>query len=277
MYGQSYGRTSELTRIGDLDLQQRVASLQALLEEIEREHAKIKTCPRPCQDGTVLISPPSGSARYEPCRIVNSECAFGKGIARELNKYLLGIAAKAGVPQRHIDNFPNLVDTFAVREARKWMFRGFLVFSGKPGVGKSFGIAFGIYWYLRGRVSGWTDRSNWTAASKAGSDVQWASAKEIVDDKALALRCRSVGLLALDDFGKEDMTKMGVATICDVIAKRYDCKQPTLITTELTTLDVQARYGQYIAERLDEDRDSSWFECEGDSLRLVEKEEDNNG
>lgn len=265
------GGMHEAKRIDEVLLQDRFERMRKLLDEIEMEHAKITVCPMSCRDGTVLISPPSGTPRYEPCRILSADCAYGKGIDRELERYLISVASKTGVPQRHIENFPRLMNTFPVREARKWIFKGFLVFSGKPGVGKSFGIAYGIYWYLHECIFGWTNRDNWSAALKASVDVQWASAKEIIDDKALASRCRSVHLLALDDFGKEDMTRTGMAAICDVIAKRYDCKLPTLITTELTTVDLQNRYGQYIAERLGEDGGSSWFECDGESLRLIDE------
>jgi DNA replication protein DnaC len=98
----------------------------------------------------------------------------------------------------------------------------------------------------------------------------WCSAKEITDDKAVAIRARLSNLVVIDDLGKESETPAAIAAIRDVISKRYDLKLPTIITTELTILDIRVKYGQYIAERLTEDYCSRCIDCRGESLRLLD-------
>jgi hypothetical protein len=230
-----------------------IESMRARSEETAAELEKIKSCPAPCRDCAVTVRPPSFAPQRVACPVVDSECAYGSAVSRSLAAHLVKIMQGADVPTRHLENFANRRHSIASSEARKWLGRGFLVLVGPPGVGKSFGAAWGVQGYLRGKVSNWLDRSTWAAAEKAGESVLWLSAKDIADDKALAAKASCVDLLALDDLGKEDDTKTGQAAVRGVISKRYDGKLAAIVTTELSVGDIEARYGRYIAERLAED------------------------
>lgn len=249
-----------------------VERMQQMQEEMDAALSAITSCPGACAAGKVTVRLQDGKPRERDCPLASPECAYGKNISRELAGYLLGIMSMSGVPPRHLDNFAKRQDTFALRAARLWHYQGFLVLSGIPGVGKSFGAAWVIYRRLRESVENWLNKPTWGAASKVGSSILWATAKEISDDKAVAGKARSVALLALDDLGKEEDTKTGQAAVRDVISRRYDSKLPTIITTEMTIPDISNRYGRYIAERLAEDTiDGGRFEdCGTASMRLGE-------
>jgi DNA replication protein DnaC len=175
-----------------------------------------------------------------------------------------------GAPARHLDNIAGSVSSVATQAAESWQIRGFLVLTGIPGVGKSFAAAKAVMKYLRSGIGNWFTRQDWENASQAAESVVWTTAKEIVDDKSLAAKARAYRLAVLDDLGKEDETRVGMATVRDVISKRYDAKLPTIITSELTLVNIQERYGRYIAERLVEDYCSKIVDCGRESLRLKE-------
>jgi DNA replication protein len=207
------------------------------------------------------------------CPIVSQDCAYGSRIARDLTSHLVGVMRGICVPVRHLDNFGKRQDTAAVKAAHFWHARGFLVLTGIPGVGKSFAAAWAVLQYLKGKVSNWIDRATWESAENAAKSVMWATAKEICDDKAVYTRACGEALLVLDDFGKEEDTRTGLAAVRNVISKRYDAKLPTIITTELTVLEIESRYGRHISERLSEDagRGGNFYDCKGESLRLVDE------
>ena len=261
-------------------LERSLRSIQSLTEEVNTELQGIKDraeCPAPCRDGTVLISPKSGQPRRMECPVATKECAYGREIAAGLDGYLLGLMAGCGVPERHRANFRQATHTLATSAARRWFGKGFLVLTGRPGVGKSFGAAYGIYLRLLQSVNHWLDRGTWSTAAKTADGIAWSSAKEIADERSTAVRARNANLLVLDDLGKEEATKTGMAAVCDVIAKRYDDKSPAIVTTELTLPDIEARYGRYLAERLVEDSLSrcggSLIDCGHESMRLREGRE----
>jgi DNA replication protein DnaC len=176
--------------------------------------------------------------------------------------------AGRGVPNQHLDNLRRREDSTAISEARKWFCKGFLLLCGSPGVGKSFGAVTAIYNRIQDSIKNWVDKSSWSVAEKTAGGIIWASAKEIVDNKTLKDSCRQTDFLVIDDLGKEEETRTGLAAVCDVICKRYDCKLPTIITSELTLLDISSRYGRYIAERIAENPHSRIIECAGESMRL---------
>lgn len=244
------------------------AEIDAELEKL----ARIAACPGACRTGTVAITLGDGKRRERDCPLVSPECAYGQGVSRQLAAHLLDVMSRSGVPPRHLDNFGKKRETLALSAARLWKFQGFFVLSGLPGVGKSFGAAWTIYLRLRGAVANWLDRSTWGAASKVGTGVFWATAKEVADDRATVGRARAAALLALDDFGKEEDTKTGQAAVRDVISRRYDLKLPTIVTTEMAIPDISNRYGRYIAERLAEDAANGgrFDDCGTVSLRLGE-------
>ena len=247
-----------------------MADFEKSQREMDAALSTIKTCPGPCADQTVEISLPGKKPYRTECPIASRDCHYGARLTAILDSFLIGLMSNIGVPVRHLDNITSSVGSVAIKSAESWQRRGFLVLTGIPGVGKSFAAARAIKSYLGMRIDNWFARRNWEAAATAAESIVWASAKETVDDKLLAGRIRSCQLAALDDLGKEDDTRTGVAAVRDVITKRYDAKLPTIITSELTLLDIQNRYGRYIAERLVEDYCSKIVDCGGESFRLRE-------
>jgi DNA replication protein DnaC len=158
-----------------------------------------------------------------------------------------------GVPLRHLENYRKLRHTEAADEVTKWPARGFLVFFGDTGSGKSFGAALAVREYLKSQVTGSFDRKLWENAERAGSAVTWLDAMDIADDRGNATRARRAFLAVIDDLGGECESAQCQSVIRGTILKRYDMKLPTVITTSLTMMDIDARYGSRIADRLTED------------------------
>jgi DNA replication protein DnaC len=208
--------------------------------------------------------------RRVACPIASVDCDYGARLSARFDSFLIGLMSAVGVPARHLDNIAGSVNSVATHAAESWQIRGFLVLTGIPGVGKSFAAAKAVMKYLRSSIGNWFTRQEWENASQTAESVVWATAKEIVDDKFLAAKARAYRLAVLDDLGKEDETRVGMAVVRDVISKRYDAKLPTIITSELTLVNIQERYGRYIAERLVEDYCSKIVDCGGESLRLKE-------
>jgi DNA replication protein DnaC len=244
--------------------------METISRETEYAVGAIKTCPSPCSDRTVEIRVASRKPRRVPCPIASGNCHYGARLAAILNGFLIDLMLTAGVPVRHLDNIKGASASAAALAAESWQARGFLILTGMPGAGKSFAAARAVMRYLRTHIGDWFNRQSWENASKAAESVTWVTAKEIVDNKNLAARARSCRLAVLDDLGKEDETRVGMAAVRDVISKRYDIKSPTIITSELTLVNIQDRYGRYIAERLVEDYCSKIVDCGGESLRLKE-------
>jgi DNA replication protein DnaC len=180
---------------------------------------------------------------------------------------------RIGVPRRHVENFDKRRESYAVSEGGKWPFRGFLLFCGKTGSGKSFGAASVIYKHLENSVTDHLDPRTWEAADRAGYSVLWHRAKDIADDRETYARASAVFLLAMDDLGREEDTKMAIAAMCSVISRRYDAKLPTVITTELPMSGIGNRYGRFFTDRLTEDAEDGGnvVDCGGISMRRVRR------
>jgi len=269
MLERSYG-TSEPVPLS-VALSESLERIKIFIDEVNSAIESLKTCPSPCDDQTVEISTPSQKSRRVACPLASKDCYYGSQVAVRLNEYLIGIMAGIGVPSRHLGNVPNALGSMAVSAAESWQSRGFLVLTGIPGVGKSFGAVVAVKKQLTNHIGNWFDRRNWDQATKAAETIMWSSAKEIADDRSVASRAKSCRFAVIDDLGKEDDTRMSVAAIRDAISKRYDTKLPTVITSELTILDIRERYGQYIAERLSEDYCSKIIDCAGESFRLKDR------
>ena len=263
--------TSTLYRNRDSDTVTGQSQVRAVITELEEIRRNLKHCPGECADGKVLLSPPSGQPRREDCPVLNNCCAYGQKLEKELDAHLVEIMRKIGVPERHLQNMPTDKHTDAIKAVNLWFFRGFLVMSGRPGVGKSFGAAHGVAKYLKTKINGWADRANWKRATAAAEKVAWATAQEIVSDKALAGRCRFADFVVIDDLGKEFASNAATTIICDVICRRYDDRKPALVTTELLMPDITNRYGRYIAERFGEDLKSGGrlILCANPSMRFA--------
>jgi DNA replication protein DnaC len=231
--------------------------LISVSEEIETQLANITICPEPCEDGMVLVSPPSGSARRLKCPIVTPYCSYGLRLEGKMDGRLNRIMLNAGLPQRHIGNFHGHFSTEALMWVRKWNFQGFLVLTGPCGVGKSFGAAWAVREYLMDRIPDPLDTQTWNCADIAGRSVMWSSANRMIHDRKLASRACDKALLVLDDLGKEGDAQTRRADVGDIISARYDAKLPTVITTELAFSNIIGAYGLSAVHKLTEDRDSA--------------------
>lgn len=61
---------------------------------------------------------------------------------------------------------------------------------------------------------------------------------------------QTTGMLVIDDLGKEDNTDKAKTFIFQVIDARYNGDMPTVITTNLSDVELEARYGTAIISRL---------------------------
>ena len=222
-------------------------------KEIQTELDNIQTCPAPCEEGTVLVSPPSGVSQRRRCPLLSFACAYGSGLEEKLDGRLDRLLLEAGVPRRHIGHFGAYIETPALLCANKWGFGGFLVFFGKSGVGKSFGAAWAAKRYLRSMIPDPLDTNTWNRAVNAGENTVWATANRIIRDKTSISSSRAARLLVLDDLGREGDSPTRRADVSDIVSSRYDAKLPTIVTTELTLGGIIAAYGENTAFKLVED------------------------
>ena len=126
--------------------------IMAKSDEAREKLTGIKNCPRPCEDGTVNIFLSSGQSKKLPCPILGPGCHYGKRTLVELDHRVIGLMADMGVPLRHLENFPAERETEETIEARKWPARGFLIFTGETGTGKSYCAAAVLREYLKSRA-----------------------------------------------------------------------------------------------------------------------------
>jgi hypothetical protein len=232
---------------------------------------QIKKCPKPCDDGMVELDISSGQKKRMPCQLITSDCPYGEWMERELDRYVVGVMSGIGVPRRHLENFTDLLQTEALAEIDKWPSRGFLIFIGGTGSGKSFGAAMTVHKYLKNVVANPFDRKAWGMAERVGStgSVMWCAAMDISDDRETAARAKRERLAVIDDLGGEPDTSAGRNALSGIILKRHDMKLPTVITTTLTMLDIDIRYGSRVADRLIEDIEDGGVivECGDISIR----------
>jgi hypothetical protein len=225
----------------------------AIEDEIQTELDNIQICPVPCEDGTVLVTPPSGTSQRRRCPLLSFLCPYGIGIEEKLDGYLNRLLLETGVPQRHIGHFDAYIETPALLSANKWGFGGFLVFFGASGVGKSFGAAWAAKRYLRSMISDPLDTKTWNRAANAGENIVWTTANRVIRDKNTISLSRSARLLVMDDLGREGDFPTRRADVSDIVSSRYDAKLPTIVTTELTFGGILAAYGENTAFKLIED------------------------
>jgi hypothetical protein len=223
--------------------------------EIEKELAKIKDCPEPCDNGTVEITLSSGQIRRLPCPVIKigAECGYGEYMGEGLEKHIKYVMAAVGIPLRHVENFTRRLPLPETSEAKEWPARGFLIISGRQGTGKSFCAAYAVFECLKRHVKNPFDRRSWETADRIGSSVIWRAAAEIADDRDAAVCAKNARLTVIDDLGGESDVSQCIASLRGVILRRYDMKLPTVITTRLTMPDIASRYGGGIADRLTED------------------------
>jgi len=221
--------------------------------EIQTELGNIQTCPAPCEDGTVRVSPPSGTSQKRRCPLLSFVCPYGSGLEERLDGCLNRLLFDAGVPRRHIDHFDVSIETPALLCANKWVFGGFLVFFGRSGAGKSFGAAWAAKRYLRSMIPDLLDTKAWDRAVNAGENTVWATANRAIRDKTAILSSYTARLLVLDDLGREGNFPTRRADVSDIVSSRYDAKLPTIVTTELTLGGIIEAYGENTAFKLVED------------------------
>jgi hypothetical protein len=261
-------RQRQSERISDT-LSGSIERFREVLDEIRAGLEAIKICPGPCEDGTVSIRAKSGLSRRAACPVANGRCAYGIRLGAELDAYIARIMARIGVPKRHVENFCARRESYTTTEAAKWPVKGFLVFCGKNGSGKSFGAACVVRGYLENRIADRLDREAWGNADRAGNAVTWRSSKDLAGDSEVCEKAASATLLVIDDLGREEDTKIARPALCSVVSKRYDAKLAAVITTELSMADMRKRYGRYLTDRLTEDAGSGVIDCGDESMRMA--------
>jgi DNA replication protein DnaC len=97
---------------------------------------------------------------------------------------------------------------------------------------------------LRAEKSAWfisiPSMANAFFAAKIQSDDGW---------QQLAAKLRRVSLLVMDDFGAERKSDWLQAELESLIVDRYDEKRPVVVTTNLMSDDLSARYSERILDR----------------------------
>ena len=225
----------------------------AMASEMEKILADILICPKPCNDGTVEITISSGLTKTMPCPVIASDCLHGERMEQALDRYVTGVMSNIGVPCRHLENFTEMLRIEALEEVGKWQWRGFLIITGKTGSGKSFSAARAVHKYLRRLADNRFDNRTWGNIERAGNSIVWCAAMDISCDRDTSARAKCERLAVIDDLGDEPDTSLGQSSLCGVILKRHDMKLPTVITTTLTMMDIDVRYGCRVADKLTED------------------------
>lgn len=184
-----------------------------------------------------------------------------------------------GVPKKHAEPIElghTLIETTALREAAAWWIAGspLIVLAGPVGTGKSL-------------AASWIVQQRWQACITAppgdpmrdGGVPIWLGAPLVSrvqtwgDGAAKIASWRDTMLLVLDDLGVEDASDRTNATLDDLINHRFENTLPTVVTTNLSPKQFEARYGARIRDRvrgsgLDAQGKARWWiVCGGDSLR----------
>jgi hypothetical protein len=225
----------------------------AIAGEIQAELDGLQTCPAPCEDGTVQVTPKSGKPQCVRCPILSEFCPYGSTLREMLETFLRKLALDAGIPERHAENFGAYIETLTFTRTRQWRFVGFLVLSGGSGVGKSFGAAWALKEFLRSRIPDPLDTETWNRAAYAAERAMWATANEIIRDKNKLEEARNKLFLVIDDLGREGNLSTRQADVSDIVSARYDEKLPTVVTTEMSFNDILKAYGRNTAFKLVED------------------------
>lgn len=221
--------------------------------EVQEKLSQIKSCPKACNDGMVEIGVSSGQMRKRACPVMTSKCPYGQRMEYALDRYVSGLMSNICVPRRLLENLMAAHQTSVLAETNKWQMQSFLLFTGGTGSGKSFGAACVIHKYLKSLVINRFEQQTWKKAEYGAGEVIWCSATDMVYDKETAAQAKSKHLAVIDDLGGEIESPIAQSVLCGVILKRHDMKLPTVITTALTMLEIDIRYGGRVADRLTED------------------------
>lgn len=243
--------------------------LLATSEEVQEKLSQIESCPKACNDGMIEIGVSSGQIRKRACPVMTSKCQYGQRMERTLDRYVMGIMSKIGVPRRHLENLMEARLTEVLLAMNKWPAQGFLIFTGGTGSGKSFGAAYAARKYLKSLVTNRFDQQTWKKADLGADEVIWCSATDMIYNRETAAQTQSKRFVVIDDLGGEMDSSLAQAVLSGVILKRHDMKLPTVITTALTMIDLDMRYGSRVADRLTEDLGSGGMiiECGDISMR----------
>ncbi len=246
------------------------AVVAPMLEAIERMRSvdmifrsSVTSCPG-CSDGSLTLSDRvTGKTMRRPCHLVAKDCGYGQLLMRRMNDAVLQRLRQSGVPARFLDTLPTPRRTIALMKALSWNRRGFLTVTGPTGTGKSFAAASVLFEATRTRMERvWREPGEW-AKSGVGSWISAYRASTNRDDFAAALAC---GFLVVDDLGEEVNTPGVKAAMKEVVSDRYNQNRPTIVTSNLSVLEIRDRYGDRMTERLVEG--GMVVECSGESMRL---------
>lgn len=185
-----------------------------------------------------------------------------------------GALAWVGVPPAwqlaRLDNCPDL--SAGIMEAlRKYASspRGFLVLSGRPGCGKTWGCVAILAELLRtGRRR--TGSVRFLSEGDYLRTLREGFASDPVNDRLLpSTHPRACKMLALDDLASTYLTPWGRGEVAGLIEKRYRDELPTILTTNLSLAELAGAVDARLTSRLAED--GQVFSFPAVDLRLTGK------
>jgi len=158
--------------------------------------------------------------------------------------------ANFGVPKRARERLANgfIPDTHAVKAVVDWQKNNdlwCLVLSGPPGVGKTMAAAFWLWLLTDGEKASNHHVPCWYTSAQLAVMSSY-------DGKIECLW--KLNAMVIDDLGTEYIDQRGHlnARLDAMIDSRYAEERRTLITTNLTFTEFKARYGDRIADRMNE-------------------------
>lgn len=144
----------------------------------------------------------------------------------------------ARCPDLAIDAALNAKETAGIAAARKWLNseKSFLVISGSVGSGKTTAATWAVM------------RSAMMARHVRAGDL--STLAPFGDSAGRWRALRDMRMLVIDDLGSEHPSEWWKANLDSLIDHRYGAKARTVITTNLTPLQLQEAYGLRIFDRL---------------------------
>lgn len=144
---------------------------------------------------------------------------------------------------------------------------GFLLLAGMNGTGKSF-AANKIYELFLNKSLQSKSRDIAFYGSQADINFEFIKIhKEIGDAHNFLGILRETGLFVLDDLGTRTPTPAFMDFIYSIMDYRYNNKLPTIITTNLNSLELREKFGDFFTSRIASDK---VFRLEGPDRRFKE-------
>lgn len=210
----------------------------------------LKECPNKCDEESMLKFKHNedGFIYRIKCPLFSRECRQGKAQIARLQK-MIDVYVPNNIPSLYREELPKAQDTIAINNIRTWSGKGLLYIFGSTGTGKSFSAA----WWIREQIKQRLEE-NWDKAYRwdelGNYKVEWRSAVSIIFDRFGLGDVMGSPLLVIDDLGCEAKTATNTAMIGDILSTRYSFRRPTIVTSNLSPQELEARYDTRLYERI---------------------------